>query len=129
MLSIFIISNHLMFSRGLESLLARDVELKVIGQETQVEQALKQIKHLKPDVVIIYEDGQRGVPSSIIIEIFKITPGVKVISLSLQNNIFYVYQAVQQVAQEPEDLFKAIKLPPAPKIQQEWGRTLNRQMN
>lgn len=129
MLSIFIISNHLMFSRGLESLLARDVELKVIGQETDVEQALNQIKQLQPDVVIIYEDDKRGIPPSLIFEIFKIIPDVKVISLNLQNNIFYVYQAAQQVAREPEDLFQAIKVTLSPGIQHGWGKSLNRQVN
>jgi DNA-binding NarL/FixJ family response regulator len=129
MLSIFIISNHLMFSRGLESLLAKDVELRVIGQETDVEQALKQIKQLQPDVVIIYEDPQRGIPASIIFEIFTLNPGGKVISLNLQNNIFYVYQAVQQIAREPEDLLKAIKVTSSSTVQREWGNALNRQVN
>lgn len=129
MLGIFIISNHLMFSRGLESLLARDVELKVIGQETDVEQALNQIKQLQPDVVIIYEDTQRGIPASVIFEIFKVNPGGKVISLNLQNNIFYVYQASQQVAHEPDDLIKAIKVTSSPAMRRKWGNALNRKVN
>lgn len=129
MLRIFIISNHLMFSRGLESLLARDVELKVIGQETDVEQSIKQIKNLQPDVVIVYEDIRSGIPPSIIPEIFKVHPRAKVISLNLQNNIFYVYRATQQVAVDPEDLFKAIKVAPVSGVQRELGNAVNRQMN
>lgn len=129
MLSIFIVSSHLMFSRGLESLLGQDNELKIIGQETDVEQAIKQIKELRPDVVIVYGDEERGISSSIIIEILKIHPGTKVIGLNLQNNIFHVYQAIQKVALEPEDLFKAIKTRPLPEIPRGWGQALNRQIH
>jgi DNA-binding NarL/FixJ family response regulator len=128
-LSIFIISNHLLFSRGLESLLGQDAELKVIGQETDVEQAIKQIKELRPDVVIIYGDDERSIPASTIIEILKVRSGTKVISLNLQNNIFYVYQASQRITHDPEDLLKAIKMVPLPDIPRGWGNALNRQMN
>jgi DNA-binding NarL/FixJ family response regulator len=128
-LNIFIISSHLMFSRGLESLLGQDAELKVIGQETDVEQALKQIKDLRPDVVIVYGDEGRNIPVSVIIEILKIRSGIKVISLNLQNNIFYVYQASQRITHDPEDLLKAIKTLIVPDVPRGWGNTSDRQIN
>ncbi|MBE7553342.1 MAG: hypothetical protein HS126_19905 [Anaerolineales bacterium] len=129
MLSIFIVSSHLMFSRGLESLLSQDNELKIIGQETDVKQAIKQIKELRPDVVIVYGDETRGLSPSLIIEILNIHSGTKVISLSLQNNIFHVYQTFQKVALEPEDLFKAIKSRPLPEVPKGVGQALNRQIH
>lgn len=129
MLSIFIVSSHLMFSRGLESLLGQDDELKVIGQETDTEQAIKQIKELHPDVVIVYDDEERGISPSLIIEILKLHSGTRVISLNLQNNIFHVYQTVQKVARKPEDLFKAIKARPLPEVSRDWVQALNQQIN
>lgn len=102
---IFIISSHLMFSHGLESLLHQETNFDIVGQEKDMERAIEQIKELQPDVVIL--DSNNAV--SQVTPILHASPGVKVISLSLQNNDLYVYQAKQQAAKETEDLVKAIK--------------------
>lgn len=102
---IFIISGHLLFSYGLESLLCEETNLEIIGQEKDMEQAIDQIKRLQPDVVVLDSDNAL----SQITPILHASPGVKVISLSLQNNDLYVYQAKQWVARETEDLLEAIK--------------------
>jgi DNA-binding NarL/FixJ family response regulator len=114
MLNVFIVSSHLMFSRGLENLLQEDEEINVIGQETNMEQAIKQIKKLHSDAIIIYSDDAQLTSRLTIIEILKASPNTKVIHLSLQNNVFYVYQATQWVATSLDDLLQAVKvtLPP-----------------
>ena len=70
-----------------------------------MERAIEQIKELQPDVVILDSDNA----VSQVTPILHTNPGIKVISLSLQNNDLYVYQAKQQAAKETEDLVKAIK--------------------
>jgi DNA-binding NarL/FixJ family response regulator len=98
-----------MFSYGLENLLQEDQEIKVVGQETDIEQAIKQIKKVQPEAVIIYSDDSRITSRLTIIEILKASPNTKVIHLSLQNNTFYVYQATQWIATSLDDLLIAIK--------------------
>ena len=102
---IFIISSHLLFSHGLESLLYPEPYLEIVGQKRDMEQAIEQIKELQPDVVILDSDNA----DSQVTPILHASPGVKVVSLSLQNNDLYVYQAKQRVAMETEDLVEAIK--------------------
>jgi len=101
---IFIISGHLLFSYGLESQLDQETNLEIMGQEKDMKRAIDQIKELQPDVVILDSDNS----VSQVTPILRASPGVKVISLSLQNNDLYVYQAKQRVAMETKDLVEAI---------------------
>lgn len=102
---IFIISSHLMFSHGLESLLRQETDFDIVGQEKDMERAIEQIKELQPDVIILDSDNA----VSQVTPILHTNPDIKIISLNLQNNDLYVYQAKQQAAKETEDLVKAIK--------------------
>jgi DNA-binding NarL/FixJ family response regulator len=94
-----------MFGRGLESLLRQEANFDIIGQETDLELALDQIRDLQPDVVIL--DSDSAVPQ--VTPILRASPGVKVIGLSLQNNDLYVYQARQWIARGTEDHVSAIR--------------------
>lgn len=98
-----------MFSLGLENLLRQDKEIKILGQETDREKALRKVEDLKPDVVIVYIDDSQVGSRSFIIEILRISPTTKVIGLSLQNNSFYVYQVKQGETSSVDDLFKTLK--------------------
>jgi DNA-binding NarL/FixJ family response regulator len=120
MLNVFIVSSHLMFSRGLENLLREDKEINVIGQETDIEQALKQIKKVHPDAIIVYSDDARLTSRLTLVEILKASLNTKVIHLSLQNNTFYVYQAAQWVATSLDDLLQAVKVTIPP---EDWNNS------
>ena len=102
---VFVISSRLMFGHGLESLLRQETNFDIVGQETNIDQAIKQMKDLQPNVVIL--DSENAV--SRVTPILHASPGVKVISLSLQNNDLYVYQVKQWIVRETEDLVEAIK--------------------
>jgi DNA-binding NarL/FixJ family response regulator len=108
MARIFIISSQLMFGRGLESLLRQEIGADIVGQETDVEQAVDRIKELQPDVVIVDSDGPAYDSTLALMHILRANPGIKVIGLSLQNNNLYTYRAKQWVARGVEDLEKAI---------------------
>lgn len=104
---IFVLSNYLMFARGLESLLSQHAQLQIVGHGTDIDPALEQINGLQPDVVILDSSGfsQEG-PE--MMSIFQAKEDLKVLSLSLQDNSLYIYQATQKSLQSVDDLLTVI---------------------
>jgi DNA-binding NarL/FixJ family response regulator len=130
---IFIISHHLMFGYGLESLLRQETELNIIGWETNITQGLQMIKELQPDVVILDRDDSAFNFTAELLHILNNNPGVKVICLNLRNNNLHIYQAHQRVATGFEDLVETIKdEQPVPAPQQiaksPWSQELMAQL-
>ena len=104
-----IITQHLMFGYGLESLLRQETELNVVGWETDITRATKTVKELEPDIVILDRDDSTFDFSSELLEILNLNPGLKVICINLQDNNLHIYQSYQRVANGVEDLLEAIK--------------------
>lgn len=107
---IFILSSYLMFAQGLESLLSQNAQLQIVGQETEIDRAIEQIKSLQPDVVILDSSGfsQEG-PE--MVSLFQAKEDIKMIGLSLHDNNLYIYQATQRSLQSVDDLLAAINDP------------------
>lgn len=108
MTRVFIISSHLMFAHGLESLLRRETRLDVVGQEADEQKAIERIKELRPNVVILDSSKPPFEPVPTVIRILQESPGTNIIGLSLQNNTLYIYRATQRVVLNLEDLMEAI---------------------
>lgn len=106
---VFVVSDSLMFSGGLKSLLSKDPDVEIIGEETEVNRAIKQVKTLQPDVIIWGNSGINPALTQEEIHLVKATPGIKIIGLSLQNNNIIVYQSARKVIGDIQDLVKAIK--------------------
>ncbi len=107
---VFIVSDSLTFSDGLKNLLTPDI--KIVGQEIDVTQAIARIKALKPEVIIWANTGMK---SSALLEetaLLEATPLIRTISLSLQNNVIVIRhlgRKTVRVAQDTQDLIEAIK--------------------
>jgi DNA-binding NarL/FixJ family response regulator len=108
MTNIFIISRHLLFSHGLESLLCQEPDVKIVGQEADIHQAINRIKQLQPQVVIIYQDDLPSDSTSAVVDILEALPQVKVVGLSVHNNHLHVYKATHCVANKFEDFVEAV---------------------
>ena len=109
MTSVFIISNHAIFGQGLENLLRQETTVDIAGQATDVTQGIEQIKVLQPDVVIIDTDSPPDHSAVTVMGILMEIPHIKVISLSLHHNDFYIFRALLGVATSPRDLAKAVE--------------------
>jgi DNA-binding NarL/FixJ family response regulator len=109
MTSVFIISTHAIFGQGLENLLSQETVVDIVGQETDVTEGIKQIKVLQPDVVIIDTNGPPETSAATVMRILVEVPNIKVISLSLHHNDFYIFRALLGVATSPRDLAKAVE--------------------
>lgn len=117
----FIISSHLMFQHGLESLLSEQEGVEILGCASNVEMALEQIKILKPDVVIL--DSTRLSGDGLLNFVRTLHRDVKIIGLNLHNNQLTLYQRNQRTAEgyqesgwrvdEVTDLLKAMSYRPA----------------
>jgi DNA-binding NarL/FixJ family response regulator len=106
---ILIISQHLMFGYGLESLLHQETGLNVVGWERNIAHATNTIKELEPDAVILDRDDTSFDFTSELLQILHLHPGLKVICVNLQDNNLHIYQSHQRVANDVEDLLEAIK--------------------
>ena len=105
---VFIISNHQMFGRGLERILDYRTHIEVVGQETDVERAIRRIREIQPDVVILESNGPAYDSISMVFRILKQPSTPKVIGLNLHSNNLYVYEARRWTVRSVEDLVTAI---------------------
>lgn len=111
-ITVFIISPHLMFGSGLESLLGHEALINLVGRAKNVEQAVVPIQTLKPDVVILDSDELSRNDLSSVIRILDINPHGRVIGLSLHHNKAYTYQVNEVTVNSPADLLQIISAAP-----------------
>lgn len=109
---IFIISYHLMFSYGLESLLSEKEEFDVVGKESTFDEALARLEMLQPNVVIFYGDTATNLIQEKILRILEFDPAIKVICLNVHNNSLVLYQAAQRVIEKVDDLIDILETIP-----------------
>lgn len=112
---VYIVSDILMFSSGLKSLLSGG-NIEVVGEETDLDQASQQIENLKPDVIIWGHTNGSKTSLGEAIHFLESKPGLKIIDLSLHSNEFVVYQSARKVAQGTPDLVTAVEKDLVPNI-------------
>lgn len=109
---VFVISAHLMFSRGIESLLFQETDIKLVGHALNVKEAIEEITTLQPDVIIMDSDSV----GAEIEFILNLKPDISIINLNLKNNNLYIYRASQRVTRDVSDLLQAIKQDPSSEL-------------
>ena len=106
--SVFVISDHLMFAHGLESLISRDLQLELIGQEKNIDKAIILVKSLQPDVVIIDSSSSKEENYVHLNRLLQARPALKVIDLSLNDNNLHIYHSTQKMVESLDDLKSAL---------------------
>ncbi|MEM8829598.1 MAG: response regulator transcription factor [Cyanobacteria bacterium P01_G01_bin.19] len=94
MIRILIVDDQNLVQQGIKSLLARDLDFKVIGTVKDGRHAVQQIAHIHPDVVLldIEMPGMDGITTTKYIN--RVSPQSKVIILSSHEEKKYVTQAL-----------------------------------
>jgi len=86
MIKVILADDHMIVRDGLRSLLERQPDMEVVAEADNGRTALKHVKELSPDVVIM-DIGMRelnGIDATR--QIVKISPGVKVLALSMYSD-------------------------------------------
>lgn len=107
---VFIFAQQALFAQGVMSLLGHEPALKVIGCEAELAVALRQIREMQPDVVILVQKDAAltTAPDAIATRFLGEELHTKIIALNLHDNTICIYQREQRVIKEVADLLAAI---------------------
>src|ERR671916_538983 len=88
--------DHTMFRQGLESILASQEGMEVVGSTSTGPEAAEQVRRTKPDVVVTQLDMQPKTAWEIISGLREASPDSRIVVLTLWDNLRYV-QAVARM--------------------------------
>lgn len=115
-IKILIVDDHPVVRRGLQTCLSRQDRLKIVGEASDGDEAIRMTKDLSPDIVMmdISMPGKSGLAVTELLR--KEAPRVKVLVLSMHNNREYVFRIIQAGAHgyvskgaSPDELVRAIE--------------------
>lgn len=106
---VLVVGNISLLGAGIESLLAGEPDLIVIGKVSDNKAELAgEIKRLQADVVILHEMGQTANPSDLLV-LLEDYPGLRVVVISASDNLIYVYNKQRVLVAQTGDLIDAIR--------------------
>jgi two-component system, NarL family, response regulator NreC len=98
MITAFLADDHQMFRQGLRTLLESSTDIEVVGEASDGQQSLREIKKLKPDVAVldIAMPGLTGI--EVTKRLAKTTPRTKILILTMHADTFFAVEALQAKA-------------------------------
>jgi DNA-binding NarL/FixJ family response regulator len=113
---VLVADDHPVVRKGLQSCLARQDGIKVVGEAADGEEALQKALELAPDVVLLDISMPRKDGLAVTGALRKAAPQVKVLILSVHSNKEYLFRIIQAGAHgyvskeaSPEELMRAIE--------------------
>jgi two-component system, NarL family, nitrate/nitrite response regulator NarL len=115
-IKVLVADDHPVVRKGLQTCLAKQAKLKIVGEAVDGDEALKKTRELVPDVVLmdISMPGMNGLAVTEVLR--KELPQVKVLILSVHSNKEYIFRVIQAgahgyVSKEapPDELIRAIE--------------------
>lgn len=113
---ILVVDDHPVVRKGLQSCLAGQDSLKVVGEASDGDQALEKALALTPDVVLLDISMPRRDGLAVTAALRKEAPQIKVLILSMHGNKEYLFRMIQAGAHgyvskgaSPEELLRAIE--------------------
>ena len=115
-IKVLVADDHPVVRKGLQSCLAKQGNLRIVGEAADGDEALRKARELSPDVVLmdISMPGMNGLAVTEVLR--KEAPDMKVLILSVHSNKEYIFRVIQAgahgyVSKEapPEELLRAIE--------------------
>ena len=115
-IKVLVADDHPVVRKGLQTCLAKQGNLKIVGEAADGDEALRKARELSPDVVLmdISMPGMNGLAVTEVLR--KEAPDMKVLILSVHSNKEYIFRVIQAgahgyVSKEapPEELLRAIE--------------------
>jgi len=114
-LKVLLVDDHILFRKGVASLLASRPNLTVIGEAGDGCEAMEKVRLLKPDIILMDVHMPRCNGPSAVREIKNEFPDVKIIMLTVDEQDEMLFESIKSGAQgytlkkvEPEVLFSMI---------------------
>ena len=115
-IKVLVADDHPVVRKGLQTCLARQKNLRVVGEAVDGDEALRKARELSPDVVLM-DINMPGMDGLAVTEVLrKEAPNMKVLILSVHSNKEYIFRGIQAgaygyVSKEapPEELIRAIE--------------------
>jgi chemotaxis response regulator CheB len=104
----YIVYHNGLFAQGVRSVLEERYAVKVVGMESDVAKALKAVRSLKPEVIIIEECTGAHQPMRLGAFLHSAAAG-RVVTLSLDHQFATVYQRNRNPVTDPGAWLKAIQ--------------------
>lgn len=92
---VFLVDDYELVRRGLTALLSTEEEFEIVGIEADSEQAVEQVSHLHPDVILLDLEMSRKPGTILISEIKAADPQAKILVLTSFGDEDKVFAAVQ----------------------------------
>jgi len=133
---VYILSNHPLFGKCIETLLGKEAPIQIVGHQKDPDLAMEHIRALQPDVVIVDSNESEANRGKIIVQVMKEGLKTRVVGLSLRDNSALVCHGEQKTVEALDDFVGMIVSgndvakelsSPSPSIttQDRWGRTLD----
>jgi DNA-binding NarL/FixJ family response regulator len=106
---VLIVDNQGLMGAGMEKLLSEEPSLEVFGITTESETALVQnISRLQPDIIILILESQETTPIRLL-ELLLDYGRLRIIRVSLNSNMFEVYEKQQMITNSWVTLLSQVK--------------------
>src|SRR2546422_8668993 len=94
-IKVLVVDDHPVVRKGLQSCLARQERLKIVGEAADGDEALKRTRELAPDVVLLDLDLPRLSGLEVTEQLRKQAPKVRILVLTVHTNREYIFRIIQ----------------------------------
>lgn len=96
---ILIVDDHVLFREGLVSLLRGQSEFNIVGEASNIAQALQLVQDLEPEIVLMDFSLPDGTGADAARKILADQPNTKIVFLTIHESDEFLYEAVRSGAQ------------------------------
>ena len=101
----YIVYRNQLFAKGVRSVLEAKSAVQIVGMEEDIGKALKAVRSLRPDVVLLEEPSEKEARWPFL----KLAAVARVVTLSLDHGFATVYDQHRVPAFDPAELIRAIR--------------------